>query len=231
MGIGRWYVMFYSDVTAPQSISVPPPESYSLLFQYEGEKFEIPRKGASIGTGQLVPRGKTPQDHRYTAVVMPLSLAKNRFGFMWVEMGPRDWEIYVRIRNLVSSALLRTMLVQQKEQAQHEVERLLKEARERAAELAVAKEWAENTAAENAKLYSSEQSRRAAAEALAKTSRLLSTLGTVGEVPQQIVAQLAQVIRNERCTLFLEDVNGVPRLRAHQGLPKDARERGITTAV
>ena len=94
-------------------------------------------------------------------------------------MGPRDWEIYVRIRNLVSSALLRTMLVQQKEQAQHEVERLLKEARERAAELAVAKEWAENMAAENAKLYSSEQSRRGAAEALAKTSRLLSTLATL----------------------------------------------------
>ena len=29
MGIERWYVMFYSDVTAPQSISAPPPESYS----------------------------------------------------------------------------------------------------------------------------------------------------------------------------------------------------------
>ena len=36
MGIERWYVMFYSDVTAPQSISAPPPESYNLLFQYEG---------------------------------------------------------------------------------------------------------------------------------------------------------------------------------------------------
>ncbi len=91
---------------------------------------------------------------------MPLTLAKNRFGFMWVEMGPKDWEIYVRIRNLVSSALLRTMLVQQREQAQHEVERLLAEARERAAELAIAKELAERTAGENAKLYSSEQSRR-----------------------------------------------------------------------
>src|SRR5688572_5377352 len=233
MGIGRWYVMFYSDVTAPQSISVPPPESYSLLFQYEGAKFEIPQKRASIGTGQLVPRGKTPQDHRYTAVVMPLSLAKNRFGFMWVEMGPRDWEIYVRIRNLVSSALLRTMLVQQREQAQHEVERLLEEARERAAELAVAKEWAEKTAAENAKLYSGEQMRRGVAEALAKSSRLLSTLTSVGEVPQQIVMQLSQVVKNERCALFLEDVNGVPRLLAHQGLPiaRDASAKELSYQV
>ena len=222
MGIERWYVMFYSDVTAPQSISAPPPESYNLLFQYEGAQFEIPQKQIVLGTGQLVPRGKTPENHRYTAVVMPLSLARNRFGFMWVEMGPRDWEIYVRIRNLVSSALLRVMLVQQKEQAQREVERLLEEARERAVELAIAKEFAERTAAENAKLYSSEQTRRQAAEGLTKSARQLSSLGTVTKVPQQILAQLSQLIPNDRCALFLEDVNGIPRLFAHAGFPANA---------
>jgi signal transduction histidine kinase len=222
MGIERWYVMFYSDVTAPQSISAPPPESYNLLFQYEASRFEIPQKRVSVGTGQLVPRGKTPADYRYTAVVMPLTLARNRFGFMWVEMGPRDWEIYVRLRNLVSSALLRVMLVQQKEQAQKEVERLLAEARDRATELAIAKEFAERTATENAKLYSSEQSRRQAAEALTKSARQLSSLGTVEEVPQQIVTQLLQVIPNDRCALFLEDINGIPRLFAHSGYPEDA---------
>jgi signal transduction histidine kinase/DNA-binding LacI/PurR family transcriptional regulator len=222
MGIERWYVMFFSDVTAPQSISAPPPQSYNLLFQYEGSQFEIPSKRISIGTGQLIPRGKTPEDRRYSAVVMPLSLARNRFGFMWVEMGPRDWEIYVRIRNLVSSALLRVMLVQQREQAQKEVERLLGEARERAIELAIAKEFAERTAAENAKLYSSEQTRRQAAEALTKSARQLSSLATVAEVPQQIVRQLSQVVTNDRSALFLEDVNGIPRLFAHRGFPKDA---------
>lgn len=222
MGIELWYVMFYSDVTAPQSISAPPPESYNLLLQYEDAQFEIPQLQISMGTGQLVPRGKTLENHRYTAVVMPLSLARNRFGFMWVEMGPRDWEIYVRIRNLVSSALLRVMLVQQKEQAQREVERLLEEARERAVELAIAKEFAERTAAENAKLYSSEQARRQAAEGLTKSARQLSSLGTVTEVPQQIVAQLSQLIPNDRCALFLEDVNGIPRLFAQTGFPANA---------
>lgn len=222
MGIGRWYVMYYSDVNSPQSITSAPPESYNLLFQYEGSKFEIPHKRTSIGTGQLIPRGKTPEEHRYTAVVMPLTLARNRFGFMWVEMGPRDWEIYVRIRNLVSSALLRIMLAQQKEQAQQEVERLLKEAHERTAELAVAKEWADKTAEENAKLYSSEQFRRRAAEALTKASRQISSLATVAEVPQQIVEQLSNVVAHERSALFMEDVNGVPRLLAHHGFPEGA---------
>jgi signal transduction histidine kinase/DNA-binding LacI/PurR family transcriptional regulator len=222
MGIERWYVMFYSDVTAPQSISAPPPESYNLLLQYEGSQFEIPKKRTTIGTGQLIPRGKTPADHRYTAVVMPLSLARNRFGFMWVEMGPPDWEIYVRIRNLVSSALLRVMLVQQKEQAQKEVERLLGEARDRTTELGIAKEFAERTAAENAKLYSSEQSRRQVAEALTKSARQLSSIGTVTDVPQQIIKQLSVLIPNDRSAIFREDIDGIPRLVAHAGFPTDA---------
>jgi signal transduction histidine kinase/DNA-binding LacI/PurR family transcriptional regulator len=231
MGIERWYVMFYSDVSAPQSISAPPPESYNLLLQYEGSQFEIPQKRTTMGTGQLIPRGKTPADHRYTSVVMPLSLARNRFGFMWVEMGPRDWEIYVRIRNLVSSALLRVMLVQQKEQAQREVERLLGEARERTIELAIAKEFAERTAAENAKLYSSEQTRRQVAEALTKSARQLSSLGTVTDVPQQIIAQMSLLIPNDRSTLFREDINGVPRLVAHAGLPADAPLETLTYTI
>lgn len=220
MGIQRWYVMFYSDVSSPQSISSPAPESYRLLLQYENSMFEIPRKQTSVGTGQLVPRGKTPEDHRYTAVVMPLTLARNRFGFMWVEMGPDEWEIYVRIRNLVSSALLRTMLVSQREQAQREVERLLAEARERTQELAIAKEFADGIATENAKLYSSEQARRRSAEALTRASRQLAALSTEAEVPQQIVSQLSQIIPLDRCALFLEDVNGEPRLRGHLGLPQ-----------
>jgi signal transduction histidine kinase len=220
MGIARWYVMFYSDVSSPQSISAPTPESYRLLFQYENSMFEIPRKQTSIGTGQLVPRGKTPEDHRYTAVVMPLTLAKNRFGFMWVEMGPKEWEFYVRIRNLVSSALLRTMLVSQREQAQKEVERLLSDAQDQARELALAKDFAEKTAAENASLYSSEQARRRSAEALSKATYQLSSLSTEDEVLQQIVEQLTQMVPVARCALFLEDVNGVPRLRGQVGLPK-----------
>ncbi len=222
MGIERWYVMFYSDVKAPQSISAPPPESYNLLLQYEGSQFEIPQKRTTIGTGQLIPRGKTPADHRYSAVIMPLSLARNRFGFMWVEMGPRDWEIYVRIRNLVSSALLRVMLVQQKEQAQSEVQRLLNEARDRTTELAIAKEFAERTAAENAKLYSSEQTRRQIAEALTKSVRQLSSLGAVTDVPQQIITQLSMLIPHDRSAIFREDINGTPRLVAHAGFPMDA---------
>jgi signal transduction histidine kinase len=137
-------------------------------------------------------------------------------------MGPRDWEVYVRIRNLVSSALLRTMLVQQKEEVQKEVERLLSEARDRAMELALAKDFADRTAAENADLFSSEQVRRRAAEALIKSSRQLSSLSTEAEVPQQVVEQLAQITPSDRLALFIEDVNGIPRVHGHVGFPEQA---------
>jgi len=41
LGLERWYVMFYSDVTAPGSVSSPPPEDYRLLMQYDEDKFQM----------------------------------------------------------------------------------------------------------------------------------------------------------------------------------------------
>jgi len=222
LGLNRWYVMFYSEVSAPSSVSSPQPESYRLLLQYDQKKFDIPQEKSALATGRLVPRGKTPEDHRYDAVVMPLTLASNRFGFMWAEMGPSDWDVYVRLKNLLSSALLRTMLVQQREQAQKEVERLLSEARDRAVELARARDVAEKAAAQNAKLFETEQERRRGAEALARSSRQLSSLTIIEKLPRQILEQLQQVLPSDRGLLFLVDVNNIPRIRAHHGLPEDA---------
>ena len=231
LGFKRWYVMFYSDVSAPGSISSPPPESYKLLLQYDENKFGIPKENRSLATGGLVPRGKTPEDHRYDAVVMPLTLASNRFGFMWAEMGPADWDIYVRLKNLLSSALLRTMLVQQREQAKKEVERLLNEARERAVELARARDAAEKAAAKNEKLYESEQARRRGAEALARSSRQLSSLTTIEKLPQQILEQLQAVLPYDRGLLFIEDVNSRPQIHAHHGFEVDADLSGFFLKV
>ncbi len=222
LGLERWYVMFYSDVSSPGSISSPTPESYRLLLQYDQKKFKIPQEKSAIATGRLVPRGKTPEDHRYTALVMPLSLASNRFGFMWAEMGPTDWDVYVRLKHLLSSALLRTMLVQQRELAQKEVERLLGDARERAVELARARDAAEKSAAQNAKLYENEQTRRHAVEALARSSRQLSSLTTVDKLPQQILEQLQKVLPYDFGILYVEDVNGEAHIRSHLGLPAGA---------
>jgi signal transduction histidine kinase/DNA-binding LacI/PurR family transcriptional regulator len=231
LGLKRWFVMYYSDAGSPNSISSPPPENYRLLLQYDQNKFQIPEEKSAIATGRLVPRGKTPEDRRYTAIVMPLALASNRFGFMWTEIGPTDWDVYVRLKNMLSSALLRTMLVQQREQAQKEVERLLNEARERAVELARARDVAEKTAAQNAKLFESEQVRRRGAEALARSSRQLSSLTTADKLPEQILEQLGLVLPYDRGILFMADFNGIPAIRSHQGLPDGINVSGFYLRV
>ncbi len=200
-GLERWYVMFYSDVSKPGLVSSPPPSSYRLLMQYDDNRFQIPPEMPTLATGRLIPRGKTPEDRRYDAVVMPLALANNRFGFMWVEMGPRDWDVYIRVRNLLSSALLRTMLVQQREQAQRD---------------------AENAAAQNAKLYEAEQERRRGADALARSMRHLSSLTGIENLPRQILDQLRQVLPYERGILFIQDINDLPQIHAQVGLPPGA---------
>ncbi|HNN12483.1 MAG TPA: substrate-binding domain-containing protein [Anaerolineales bacterium] len=222
LSLERWHVMFYNDVSAPGSTLTPQPQNYHLLMQYDKRQFTVPQERSLLVTGRLLPRGMSPDEHRYDAVVMPLALANNRFGFMWAEMGPNDWDVYVRVKNLLSSAMLRIMLVQQREMAQREVERLLNEARERAAELARARDVAEKTAAQNAKLFESEQERRRGAEALARSVRQLSSLTNVEKLHDQILDQLLQVLPYERGVFLMEDVDGIPQVRAHHAMPENA---------
>jgi DNA-binding LacI/PurR family transcriptional regulator/signal transduction histidine kinase len=195
LGLQHWYVMLYDDVISTDGISAPIPQTYQLLLQYDQNKFEATDDKPLLTTGSLIPRGKIPTDRQYQAVVMSLTLANNRFGFMWVEMGPQDWDIYTRLKNLLSSALLRVMLVAQREQAQQEAERLFK----------------------------AEQDRRRGAEALSRSSRQLSSLTNIEKLPEKILEQLQQAVPYEKGLLFIEDVNGSPAIHAHYGMPTQAR--------
>jgi signal transduction histidine kinase/DNA-binding LacI/PurR family transcriptional regulator len=218
LGIQYFYMLLYHDSARPQPVALPPSKSYHLLMKYDEAGLQMPREREVMPTGRLIPE-LMPKDRRYTAAVMPLSLASNRFGFVWMEMGPDDWEVYARVRNLISSALLRAMLGEQREQAQKEIERLLEESKQRAGELAIAKDIAEQTAAELARLYGTEQSRRQQAEALSKSSRQLSTLLKVEEVPQQVLEQLTQILSYGRGALLLEEPGGTTHIMAHLGFP------------
>lgn len=230
LDIQRLYIMFYADMVTPESTLVPPSENYRLLMQFDEDGFNMPPDQPKWATGHLIPRGKTPEDRRYTAIVMPLSLAQNRFGFMWTELGPRDWEVYSRLRNLLSSALLRTMLVEQRTVAQKQVERLLEESKQRETELANAKELADSIAHENAILYTSEQQRRRGAEALANAARSISTLNKLDEVPGQILAQLQEVVPYERGSFMMEE-RGTVNILAQHGFPDDPRVQKVTMPI
>ncbi len=216
IGIERMYVMFYDEMIRPQAANTAPSHQYHMFMQYQNEQFDLFSDQPQIATGRLIPHEKVPTDRRYTAVVMPLALARNRFGFVWIERGPQDWEVYTRVRNLLSSALLRTMLVEQREHAQHEVERLLDEAKSRANELD--------------RLYQVETERRKNAEALSKAARSLSTLLKMDEVPQQILKQLANVLPYERGSLMMQTLGSVNILAQH-GFPEDPRVQELRVPI
>jgi DNA-binding LacI/PurR family transcriptional regulator/signal transduction histidine kinase len=217
MDIQRLYVMFYNRSARPQSALLPPSQSHHLFMQYENGKCDLFTEQPKLATGHLIPVGSIPEDQRFTAMVMPLALAQSRFGFMWMEMGIRDWEVFSRVRNLLSSALLRTMLVDQREMAQREVERLLDEAKQRAEELD--------------RLYQNEQELRKDAESLSKAARSLSTLLNMDEVPPQILEQLQNVVPYERSSLMMEQTDGTTHILAQRGFPDDPRVQDLYAEI
>jgi DNA-binding LacI/PurR family transcriptional regulator/signal transduction histidine kinase len=236
MGIPCGSIMLYSDISHPQG-NIPPPLNYRLLMRYDEPHINIAKDRPHLMPGHITPEGQTPQHRRYRAMVMPLTLGETRFGFIWMEVGPKDWEVYVRVRNLVTSALLRTLLVEQREQAKEEVDRLLAEAKQRATELASAKEAAEQAAEltrlaaeENEMLYQSEQERRRMAESLVKVGRQLSSLLTIQDVPRQILEQLQQITPYERGSLILEE-NGATKIVAAHGFPDDKRAAEVRIEI
>ncbi len=217
MGIERLYVMFYDKIARPQSSLLPPSQNHQLFLQYDNGKCDLFTEQPKIATGHLIPGSSIPTDRRYTAVVMPLALAQSRFGFMWIETKTGDWEVCTRVRNLLSSALLRTMLVDQREAAQREVERLLHEAKQRAEELD--------------RLYQNEQERRREADALSKAARNLSTVIRVEEVPQKILEQLLLVLPYERGALLMEERDGTISVLAQRGFPDDQRAQDLRVQI
>jgi len=231
LGIERLYVMLYSDIVTPQSTLVPPSENYHLILQYDDLGFQMPVDRPKWATGYLIPRGKTPEKRRYSAIVLPLNLAQNRFGFLWIEMNARDWAVYVRLRNLISSALLRTTLVVQRSLMQKQVEHLLQESQLREMELAIANETAERAAEENARLYTNELERREDSEMLSKVARNLSMILDLDELPNQILRQLANLLPYERGALLIEGQDGIARIVAHSGFPAETPLDGLLSRV
>ena len=231
LGIERMYVMLYASMITPQTTLVPPSNNYHLLMQFDDVGFQMPLDHPKWATGHLIPRGKTPENRRYASIVMPLNLAQNRFGFLWIEMNALQWDVYIRIRNLLSSALLRTMLVDQRAQVQKQVEHLLQESQTREQQLALANETARTIAAENARLYTNEQARRKDAEALSRVARNLSMLLNMGELPAHILQELANLVPYERGALLLEDAYGSIHVMAHVGFPENIHDDDVLSQV
>ena len=146
LGIQRCYLSLY-DIPESGFTNVPPQDLKArLVLQYQAGKAEWQPNSPEFQACQLLPTGLLSPQQRYTAIITQLGLPQNPLGILWNELGPGDWEVYIRLSNLLSSALFRTLLIRQREQAMQEIGQLLVRAEQHAIELAVAKEAAEDAA-------------------------------------------------------------------------------------
>ncbi|MBN2146763.1 MAG: substrate-binding domain-containing protein [Anaerolineales bacterium] len=174
------------------------PETSHMILHYQRGKTSYDDSGQEFPTLQLAPEQILPDERRYSAIVLPLTQGQTVFGFMVTEIGPREWEIYARLRNLFSSVIFRSQLVAQEEHSRLEVERLLAQVGQRAADLAAAKEAAE---------YAAEQTRQALRETEGLFAAARAILGATNpvEICQKLTSHLNALIQSDRVFIFLVD--------------------------
>ena len=144
MGIEALYLALY-DVEGAD----PTPTTAHLTLQFDHGKGAHLTEGESFPIIQILPPAIFPPQERSTFVVMPLTVGERQLGYMTVRVGPIDWEIYPRLRDLFSSTIFRIVLEEQQREAQNQMERLWADARLHAAELAQAKEQLEQAVTES----------------------------------------------------------------------------------
>lgn len=197
LGIEQCFLVLHKSRHVRKSAEALPNNSQVAMCYQRGEAI-CDESEETFPTLQLAPPGLLPQERRFSAVIAPLSQGRTVFGYLVTEVGPREWEIYARLRNLFSSVIFRSQLVAQEEHSRREVERLLTQVGQRAAELAAAKEAAE---------YAAEQSRLALRETEGLFTAARAILGATNpaDICQRLTTHLNALIEADRVFIFLVD--------------------------
>ncbi len=199
LGIEHCRVILYESSQNLWQASPPRPSSMSkLLLKYDLGEAVTSTRGPSFQAAQLASEAAASRGERFTGIFLPLDLGEAPLGFVYTEVGPREWETYTRIRNLFSSAIFRALLVRDREQATQEIGRLLAEAELNAIELARAKETIEASA-------------RQLQQALRETNGLFQAAQAIlGSTETNLICQnlsqhFTNLVQADRVLIFLLD--------------------------
>jgi len=103
------YLSFYDGQERPAEWS-------RLMLAYDrGKQVKVSAGGWRFPTRHLVPDELLPRERRYTWVIESLNFRENKFGYIILEAGPREGEIYGALTRQISGALQESLLVQQLE--------------------------------------------------------------------------------------------------------------------
>ncbi len=200
LGIRHCHLALFdpTDLSASPSLLRRDPQA-RLFFAYDAAQPGLnPAELPSFPARQMAPANCLPQGRRFSAVITLQSFAGAPMGFLWTEVGPREWEVYIRLSNLLSSAIYRALLVKEREQAMQEIGRLLVRSEQHAIELDIAKKTAE-TAAQRA------QQALAETDGLFRAARAILGATEVAEICQKLTNHFTGLVQADRVLVFLVD--------------------------
>jgi len=99
-----------------------PSDQARLVLAFEGEdRLDLGSEGLVYPAHEYLPKELPLQNRRKTWVLSPLLFRSDQFGFIIMEIGPRDGMVYETIRRYISSALKGTLLLQERIKAEEEL--------------------------------------------------------------------------------------------------------------
>jgi PAS domain-containing protein len=123
LDIFRGYLALYEN-PQPRTYPWPAPPWSRLVLAFDRQgQVQLESHGQRFHSRHLVPKDLLPHDRVYTLMVMPLHFGRRQFGFMLLEVGPRDGPVYRALAQEVSSVLQSIMLLRE----QHQIELTLRE--------------------------------------------------------------------------------------------------------
>lgn len=194
LGIEHCHIALYDKFEPGMTVRNAQTVQARLLLEYDQGVIECSTNGPSFPARELGPAERLPEGKRYCAIVSPLSFSQSQLGFLWTEVNLRDWEIYIRLGNLLSSAIFRALLIKEREEAMQEIGLLLVHAEQHSVELGTAKDAAEK-AAHQAQL------------ALEENASLYDEIKRFNEQLEQMVAQRTEELAQAYRTLEKLDHN------------------------
>jgi signal transduction histidine kinase len=198
LGLERCYISLY-DVPEFGAWTVTPAELKARLFlQYENGEVHLEKTAPDFPARQLIPASILEQNRRYSTIITPLGLAQSPLGVLWNEIGPADWEVYIRLSNLLSSALFRSLLIRSRESAMQEVGQLLVRAEQHAIDLAIAKEAAEEAAHRT-------QQALEETDGLFRAARAILGATDVTDICQKLTMHYTSLVQADQVLIFIVD--------------------------
>lgn len=167
-----------------------------LFLEYENGTCSLLPNEATFDSFQLLPDRLIPHDNRFSWVMVPLSVGDRQLGFMIIEVGPMNWEVYSKMRDLISGTLFRSLLVQEQKETRENIESLLLDVNQRAEELAVAKKRADTA---NTQL----QVALRETEGLFHAAQSILGSRTPLEICQKLTAQFNSLVQADRMYIFI----------------------------